>query len=562
MTQQTLQQLIDARLTITRAHVDRVELLPQQLSLDTGAYLTRANKVVRASNVVHEDHAFRPMRAPERVGSDSLPWQGQTILDAHSVLYDQGVASVVVTDRAVYSLSGPGTAANAPILDWRVTAESGSAVSYQGSIYVSTDTNAMVKIDIDENTGEFSSSEVAGAPFGKVAAVVGAFMVLGDTRLASESDFVTNRLLWSDANDPTNWVRGGDAGSIAGNHFFQDIGAIVAIAEQDGDIVVFGEDSVHYADFNPSAGDFSFRKIAEIGAVGANAVAAYGHDLYFISKQGFFRLEQSKAIVPIGEGAVNNHVSADISVDPRQLKTAVVQVDTSNDSVLFSYPSQTEGDEETYVFNYNSGYFTTTNAVRPLASLQLGTQRVTLDERAGGDPTRTTLKEWAAENQPQLLADGKLTLDEVPYSFDSAFWSGRADRALTYLNANGLIERVQGDGAPLEAVIAWPVLQLGQGDRIQIQKIRVNMEQAAGDPSQAEVILYSAASTLEMDNLRREERGVRMYLDGNSEIRKSTSPLPNSFYTFFLIEIRMRAGFDFGLLKSVDVDYRREPELQ
>ena len=160
----------------------------------------------------------------------------------------------------------------------------------------------------------FVDTAFTGAPWGNSPNI----FLAADGRLwAADDETDDNRytIWWSNLLDGTVW-NSGDAGSLNVQKAWpkgQD--SIIALAFLSGRLVVFGRDSILLytlpADHNPAS--MSLTDVAEnVGCIARDSVIVAGGDLYFLSKDGYYKIPRLAQVTSlIGLVKVSKNVADD-----------------------------------------------------------------------------------------------------------------------------------------------------------------------------------------------------------------------------------------------------------
>jgi hypothetical protein len=174
-------------------------------------------------------------------------------------------------------------------------------------------------------------SDLAGSPPNAGAiAVVGFFLVL--TRLLANP----RRVQWSDLGNIIQWTAG------IGLSDFQDLsdgGNCSAITGGDAYGVVFQDGAIRTFTYAPGAATvFQIFRIAQDDGIYARyGLVNAGSRTYFISPQGFKRIDPGGVPMPIGKGFVDDFFKQD--VDPSSLQLAIGASDPTSTRIFFAYKS-------------------------------------------------------------------------------------------------------------------------------------------------------------------------------------------------------------------------------
>ena len=182
-------------------------------------------------------------------------------------------------------------------------------------------------------------------PKAAYVAVVNQFMMLSGLQINQK------RIQWSGLNDVTNWTSGvnssdyqdePDGGSIRG-----------VIGGEFGTILQ--DQMIRRMTFSPGSDViFEIQKIAEnLGALGPYAIASGGSLHFFLTPKGFYQIDNSGGLVPIGEEKVNRTFFASYDTSNPQLLQAVA--DPNTNLALFVWKSNASSQllfDRAFAYNY------------------------------------------------------------------------------------------------------------------------------------------------------------------------------------------------------------------
>lgn len=174
---------------------------------------------------------------------------------------------------------------------------------------------------------DVSSDNIRGAAH---IDVVRDFVVLGNI---NEGGTKTNyRVRWSALNNPASWTV--DGAKQADFQDLPDTGEIMSIVGgEEGTILC--ERGIWKMKYVGTPVIFQFDKIADVGPMGHGCTAMLGQNIYFLGRDGFYRLRPDGTLDPIGAGRVNEYFWQTYSQTTN--KEITCAVDTLNRAVLWGY---------------------------------------------------------------------------------------------------------------------------------------------------------------------------------------------------------------------------------
>lgn len=390
-----------------------------------------------ALNVVPAEESYRPLNALAGV-SDALAARAQ------GAAWFRGAASATrmfAGDASrLYLLSGTAWndvsravgGAYAPGADgaWRFTQFGDLAIAVNG-------VDAPQKFALAAGL-EFSA--LGGTP------PVGTFITtVKDFVLMGKIGSTPQRVQWSGLNNAELW------GTVAASQAdFQDLpdgGNITGLAG--GELaVIFQEAAVRRMTYEGPPTVFRIDKVAtDIGASVPGSVASVLDLAFFLHKSGFYMVQAGQAFTPIGRGRVDRTFWAEFD-ETNQFRCSSA-IDPVRGLYIFAYPA--------------SG--------------------------SGGVPNRLLIYNWRTERWSRAIVDCELvfggvsqqgytledldafgTLETLPYSLDSSFWTGTV--SLLLFGFDTAHRSGSFSGSPLEAVVETGEFGPGKGTRSVVRGCR------------------------------------------------------------------------------------------
>jgi len=293
--------------------------------------------------------------------------------------------------------------------------------------------------------------DLSGAPKARHIAVINNFVVLGNI---SDSVVGVQRVRWSAINDATNWSV--NAATLAD---YQDLlgdgGWIQKIVGGEGGGYVLQEHAIWRMTFVGSPLIFQFDKIKTgIGAYAPQSVISFLGMTFFLGNDGFYMFDGSN-VTPIGQNKVDNTFFDDL--DNNYIDRIVGAIDPNRKIVLWSYPG-------------------------------IG--------NTGGNPNRVLVYHWALNRWSRVVGIGGVggsgfnlefiissispgytldgldavstNIDTLPYSLDSAFWTG-GQLNISVFNSGHQLATLNGSALP--AIVQTGEINLIQGRKAYITEV-------------------------------------------------------------------------------------------
>jgi hypothetical protein len=277
-------------------------------------------------------------------------------------------------------------------------------------------------------------------PVGTFVATIRDFVFMG--KIGS----TPQRLQWSPFNNAE-----GTWGSVAATQAdFQDLpdgGNITGIVGGEYG-VVFSETAIRRVTYEGPPTVFRIDKIAnDIGASVANSVAGYIDMAFCLHKSGFYVVKAGQQVVPIGRGKIDRTFWAEF--DEANAHRCSSAVDPVRGLYIFAYPASGSSGTPNRLLIYN---WVTERWTRALVDCEIIFN--------GASQQSYTLE--------QLDTFG--TLETLPFSLDSSFWTG----AFTLLLFGFYTDHKSGafNGTTLEATIETGEFNPGNGTRSVIRSCR------------------------------------------------------------------------------------------
>lgn len=179
------------------------------------------------------------------------------------------------------------------------------------------------------------------------------FIVRGPHILGFNTSTNGREFIFSDADDPDNWITAADnlAGALQIRELTSDIRAAVPLGSR---IAVYGDDQMFLVNYLSNDLVFGYQPALNgIGAVSKKAVVPVGPRNFGLSQQGFF----------VTDGAQFQYIDEDIrywfrDVNSTQLGKCTAYHDESNNLVVWHFPTELVSITEGVCYNYKIGAWT------------------------------------------------------------------------------------------------------------------------------------------------------------------------------------------------------------
>ena len=305
-------------------------------------------------------------------------------------------------------------------------------------------------IDSDSNFSAMSGSP----PVSAYAAVVGDFVMTG------QQPGARNRVQWGPINQTGSWtpsqVTQADSQDLPDGGWVQGLVGL----EQAG--IIFQEFCIRRCAYVGPPLIFQFGKIADsIGATIPGSIASHKDLIFFVDRSGFYMIVGGYQVAPIGEQRVNRYFWND--VDQGYLQRVSAAIDPVNGLYVISYPGAGNSGgnpNRTLVYAFN------------------------LDRWARGVPGDLDMVFSAATQSGftlEQLDTVSTSLDALPFSLDSAVWTGIARRLVGGFDTNHKLGFF--NGPSLAATVDSMEANLAPGFLARVRSARPLVD--GGSPSMA-----------------------------------------------------------------------------
>ncbi len=180
---------------------------------------------------------------------------------------------------------------------------------------------------------------------------LGPHLIAGN--IVRDSENQGNEIVWSDADDPTEWTP--DTTNTAGSLVLRDLESeIVAMVELGNGVAVFGRDSMGILSYIGGQLVFGFQRLFNnIGAISSKSVVSVGHLVFGMSEQGVWRTDGS-TVAYVDEPAVREFIRD--NVDKEEV---VAFHDEEDQLVVFYYKNRGSNAIEAGIgYDYENGTWT------------------------------------------------------------------------------------------------------------------------------------------------------------------------------------------------------------
>lgn len=287
-------------------------------------------KTSNVKNVVPSVNGYAPLNAINPF-TDAMAGNCRGLFGA--VQKDGNVSVFGGNDTKLYSL-------NATSRAWDdVTRASGGDYSvgsrelwdfcqFGNYVIATTDSNAVQYFELGVST-KFAA--LAGSPpQARRCAIVGDFVVLASLSATGQS----NRIQWSGINDATSWTVGTNQSDYQD---FPDGGFVQGIAGGEFGLV-FQDRAIRRMVYTGPPNIFEFQRISDSkGVMMRHSICKQAGVTYFMSNDGFYKIDNSGQLSAIGANRVNQTVLADLNAESNRNMLGVP--DPFNPRIWFFYKS-------------------------------------------------------------------------------------------------------------------------------------------------------------------------------------------------------------------------------
>jgi hypothetical protein len=276
-------------------------------------------------------------------------------------------------------------------------------------------------------------------PVGSFIANVGDFLVMAKIGAARQ------RVQWSAIDDCESW--GSDPATQADFNDEPDGGDITGLVGGEYGLI-FQEAAIRRMTYEGSPVVFRIDKIArDLGASIPNSVAGVADLAFFLHKSGFYMIEGGQQVTPIGRGKVDRTLWREF--DETNAFRASAAIDPVRGLYIFAYPANGSAGTPNRLLIYN---WRTARWSRALQACELVYSGVAQQSR--------TLE--------QLDAFG--TLETLPFSLDSSYWTGVT--SLLLFGFDTAHRAGAFNGAVMPATVETAELSPGDGRRMTLRGCR------------------------------------------------------------------------------------------
>ncbi len=297
---------------------------------------------------------------------------------------------------------------------------------------------------------------LAGSPPGaKYSAIIRDFVVLGGIGTNQ------NRVHWSGINAPDDYVP--SATTMSDYQDFPEGGRVQGIAG--GDVgIVFCERAIYRMAFEGPPLIFRFDKIAtSLGCRAPRSIASYEGLTFFLAYDGLYMIRGASELVPIGSEKVDRWFFDNVDLSKVDRITGAIDPNNKIYILGFVSPGSSVADKA-LIYHWPTGKFSYAEFEHEML--------------------------YSASRQEGVTIDGldavAATIDELPFTIDSLFYSGVGQIDLAAFNDSYRMGFF--DGANMEATVETGDFQLTPGRKSLLRGVRPIVEGAFSAPSV--VVLY------------------------------------------------------------------------
>lgn len=260
------------------------------------------------------------------------------------------------------------------------------------------DTPQQFNVDSDTNFSAMAGSP----PVGTYVATAGDFPMMGRISGAPQ------RVQWGAINNsPTSWAS--SATTMADQQDLPDGGKVQFLVGYEQSVVILQEFAIRRGTFVGPPGIWQFGVLHQnVGATIDGSVAYHEDKIFFVDRSGLYMMSASTGqLVPIGEQRVDRYFWAE--VDQNNLQRVTAAVDPENGLYVVSYPAIGNGGTPNRLLAYQWD-------VDRFARVEPGDHEMIWSGATQQGYTLDTLDSVSG------------SIDALPFSLDSAVWTGIARR--------------------------------------------------------------------------------------------------------------------------------------
>ena len=360
----------------------------------------------------------------------------------------------------------------------------------------------------DLSSGANWTALAGSPPIGTFIANVGDFLVMakiGSTR---------QRVQWSAINNCESW--GSNPATQADYNDEPDGGDITGLVGGEFGLI-FQETAIRRMTYEGSPIVFRIDKIAkDLGASIPNSVAGVADLAFFLHKSGFYMIQGGQQVMPIGRGKVDRTFWREF--DETNAFRASAAIDPVRGLYVFAYPANGNSGvpNRLLIYNWRTQKWSRAFQTCELVYSGVAQQSYTLE---------------------QLDAFG--TLDTLPFSLDSSYWTGVTSLLLFGFDTSHTAGAF--NGAVMPATVETAELAPGDGRRVTLRGCRPLID--GGAPTIAA-------------GVRESQQAIVAYTPFTGLTRAGLAPLRRSG-RYFRLRATLAAGAAWSNMQGIDdLDFR------
>lgn len=325
-----------------------------------------------------------------------------------------------------------------------------SFVQFGPSVYASNGADAMQRFNIDSDAN--FSANTGSPPAASYQCVAGDFLITANQAAARQ------RVQWSAINDPTaSWAA--SQVTQASSQDLPDGGWIQGILGLEYQCVIFQEFAIRRAVYEGVPNIFRFSLVTQnLGCTIPGSLAQHRDLMFFCDRSGFYMLQGGAAITPIGEQRVNRYFWDEsgfgAGVDQGSLPRVTSAIDPVNEVYVLAYPRAATGmgrPDQWLAYHWPTDRW---------SHGDFGGQALEM-VFSGATQSALTLEQ---------LDNVSGSLDALPFSLDSAVWSGIGHRLVGGFDVNGNLGYF--NGPALAATVDTMEAAPGNGRLVRLRSAR------------------------------------------------------------------------------------------
>jgi hypothetical protein len=217
--------------------------------------------------------------------------------------------------------------------------------------------------------------------------------------ILAKTSTANNRIRWSAIGDIEDWVA--SATTLSDFQDFPEGGSIMGFVGGEFG-VVFQERAIQRMSFEGPPTAFRFDKLTNfLGCRAEGSIAAFENFIFFLGDDGFYMIRGGAEIIPIGSEKVDRWAEANI--DGAQLHGISSAIDPINKLYVVGFPTVGAANPDSFlIYHWPTGQWSRASVSHQIVYPAATQSSYTIDG----------------------MASAASTIDTLPFSTDSRFWTG------------------------------------------------------------------------------------------------------------------------------------------